>query len=151
MQESQNTQPKRRSIGHVNVPFELVVVTVQVHTFLMVTYFISMLFYFTVDSASEQGGSENDTDDSDSRDLTGYACRHCFTTSKFSILLIQFTPYRFTTSKWIFWLYIMGVQFNFYQNIAEICLLFPNKVMGTAIHFILYAQHLTKFANWNES
>ena len=53
------------------------------------------------------------------------------------------TPYWFTTSKWIFWLYILGVQFNFYQNITEICILFSNKVLGTAIHFILYTQHLT--------
>ena len=43
-----------------------------------------------------------------------------------------------------FWLYILGVQFNFYQNITEICILFSNKVMGMAIHFILYAQHLKK-------
>ena len=33
-------------------------------------------------SASEV--SDNDSDDSDSRDLSGYACRHCYTTSKSS-------------------------------------------------------------------
>ena len=54
------------------------------------------------------------------------------------------SPYLITTSKWVFWLYIVGVQLNFYQNITEICILFSNKVLGTTIHFILYAQHLTK-------
>ena len=44
-----------------------------------------------------------------------------------------------------------GLRFNFYQNILEICLLFWNKVLGTAIHFILYTKHLTKIAIWNES
>ena len=43
-----------------------------------------------------------------------------------------------------FWLYILGVQFNLYQNITEICRLFSNKVLGVAIHFILYAKHFAK-------
>ena len=33
------------------------------------------------------------------------------------------SPYQFTTSKWIIWLYILGVQLNFYQNITEIFIL----------------------------
>ena len=35
-----------------------------------------------------------------------------------------------------FWLYTMGVQFNFYQNITEIYILFYNKVLGMEIHVI---------------
>ena len=38
--------------------------------------------------------------------------------------------------KCISWLYIVGVQLNFYQNITEICILFSNKVLGMTIHFI---------------
>ena len=53
-------------------------------------------------------------------------------------------PSRFTTSKWNFWLYILGVQLNFYQNITEICVLISNKVLGMAIYFILNAKHLAK-------
>lgn len=34
------------------------------------------------DLSSASEGSDNESDDSDSRDLSGYACRHCFTTSK---------------------------------------------------------------------
>ena len=43
-----------------------------------------------------------------------------------------------------FWLYILGVQFNFYQNITEICIFFSNKVLGTTIHCIFYSKHLAK-------
>ena len=40
--------------------------------------------------------------------------------------------------------YILGVQFNFYQNITEICIVFSNKVLGTAIYFLSDAKHLPK-------
>ena len=54
------------------------------------------------------------------------------------------TPSRITTSKWNFWLYIFGVQFNCIKNTREICIFFSNKVLGMAIHFIWYAKHLFK-------
>ena len=42
------------------------------------------------------------------------------------------SPSRINSSKLIFWLYILGIQFNLYQNITEIWILFSNKVLGTA-------------------
>ena len=39
--------------------------------------------YFSVSSASEV--SDNDSDDSVTRELSGYACRHCYTTSEYKI------------------------------------------------------------------
>ena len=47
---------------------------------------------------------------------------------------LPLAPYRFTTSKWIFWLYILGIQFNFYQNITEICIL--GNGYGNSFHTI---------------
>ena len=41
-----------------------------------------ILFLFAGDLSSASEVSDNESDDSDSRDLSGYACRHCFTTSK---------------------------------------------------------------------
>ena len=66
-------------------------------------------------------------------------------------LHLYWTPSRITTSKWIFWLYILSVQYNFYQNITEICILSSNKILGTAIHLILYAKHLKKFCQLEQS
>ena len=40
------------------------------------------LFFFTVDLSSASELSDNDCDDSDSRELSGYSCRHCYTTSE---------------------------------------------------------------------
>ena len=37
----------------------------------------------TVDLSSASELSDNDSDDSDSRELSGYSCRHCYTTSEF--------------------------------------------------------------------
>ena len=61
------------------------------------------------------------------------------------------SPSRIATSKWNFWLYILGVHLNFYQNNTEICILFLNKVLGMAIHFIFCINHVQKIVNWNES
>ena len=36
----------------------------------------------TVDLSSASELSDNDSDDSDSRELSGYSCRHCYTTSE---------------------------------------------------------------------
>ena len=43
-----------------------------------------------------------------------------------------------------FWLYILGVQFNFFFKISQKYVYFSQIVLDMAIHFILYAQHLTK-------
>ena len=45
-----------------------------------------------MDLSSASEVSENESDDSDSRDLSGYACRHCFTTSKYYYQFLQIFP-----------------------------------------------------------
>ena len=37
----------------------------------------------SVDLSSASELSDNDSDDSDSRELSGYSCRHCYTTSEY--------------------------------------------------------------------
>ena len=41
-----------------------------------------MLFRFHAGDLSSASEDDNSDDDSDSRDLAGYHCRHCFSTSK---------------------------------------------------------------------
>ncbi len=47
-------------------------------SFLLIGFFV----YFFVETGDLSSASEDDNsdDDSDSRDLTGYHCRHCFST-----------------------------------------------------------------------
>ena len=60
-----------------------VVFSVCCHEFFVsLSFTVLFTLYLAGDLSSASEVSDNDSDDSDSRDLSGYACRHCFTTSK---------------------------------------------------------------------
>ena len=50
---------------------------------LLAHFFLSL--FPDLSSASEI--SDNDSEDSEGRDLSGYSCRHCFTTSKLKFII----------------------------------------------------------------